>query len=244
MKPIEFSFPYFDAFRPIKRKKREIPHPFAIALSEFHWRMMQARMFLHEIERHTGKMDKRITMKIFGHEFQIPAVAVNASTKEGLARNRREVERMISDSMIIILISVIEYSLRDLCVALKTSRALRLAWNELRGEPLNRFKTYFEKVGALEIAIADEDWELLKAIDRLRNTIAHSMGEIRGEDKSMLDRLSKKYPSLKIIDGCAVPSLGFVHEIIDKVSIVFGQSIGKLAQPELEDIMRRAKLSR
>lgn len=241
MKLVEFSLPYFDSFRPIKGENEYTLHPFAKYYSEFLWRTSQLRMFLDEIERHTRKMDKRVTMKIFGFKLIVPAIGIDASTKKSLIRNRQEVERMISDSIIVILISVLEYSLRDFCTALRTSKRLKLSWDELRGGPLDRFKTYYEKVGEQELVISNEDWEDLKAIDRLRNTIAHSMGVIRDEDKYQLERLAKKHQGLEISNGCVFPSLGFAREIIDLVNMAFSQCMGKFVQPEIEDILRRAK---
>jgi hypothetical protein len=241
MKRVEFSLPYFDSFRPIKGKNQNTRHPFAKALVEFQWRITQVKMFLAEIEHYTSKLDKRITMRVFGYEFRIPAVGVNDSIKNDLIRNRQEVERMISDSMIIILVSILEYSLRDFCTALRISKNLKLSWNELRGEPLDQFKTYFEKVGGEEIVISNEDWEVLKAIDRLRNTLAHSLGEMRDKDKPILERLGEKYPKLKITDGSAFPNLKFATEIVDKVNIIFSQCFHRIAHPEFQDIMKKAR---
>jgi hypothetical protein len=240
MKPIQISLPYFDSFRPTKRKEEKITHPFGQALAEFSWRMIQTRMFLREIECYTRKIDKRITVKLLGHEFQIPALVVKESTKKSLVRNRREVERMLSDGMIIIVMSVVEYALRDFCDALEASKQSKSSRSESWENPLDQFKTCFKKAGG---EIVDEDWQYLKAINRLRNTLAHSMGEIGARDRLTLERLSKKYPRLKIVDGCVFPSLEFTHEIIDKVSMVFAQWTARFTLSELEDMNRRARSS-
>jgi len=114
---------------------------------------------------------------------------------------------------------------------------LQLKWNELKGNPLTRFRIYFEKVGNIPLIILNEDWQYILAIDRLRNTFAHSLGEVREEDRKTLETLASTNKGLQLTDGYVYANMEFTHEAIDKAQRIIGVCVGRIGQPEVDKMM-------
>ncbi len=196
-------------------------------------------MFLKELEEHIRKLDKTMTLRLGNFQFRIPALGLKKEDKEILKENRAAVEEMLSEMGIVTLLSVLEYSLRDFCLALKKSKSLKLSWAELRGEPLERFKVYFEKVGGISIGISPSDWEDLQSLNTLRNVFIHSLGEIQEKDLMNIRKLTERFKAIEIKQKKVLISLEFCHTMLTHVQEIFVQSLGKLAQVEIERIQKR-----
>jgi len=206
--------------------------PLMESFGQFIMRCINLRTFLRELEEHTGKLDRRVHLEIGKLRIRIPAFGLSANDKELLSRLKAGVEEQLADTGIVLLVSVLEYSLRDFCNAVKNWKNLKLSWSELRGEPLERFKTYFQKVADIPMEISPAEWEEFQGLSTLRNAIVHNLGELREEDKAKVQRLLNSNDGVSIEKNGIQTSLPFCHAMVDKTQRVFGQPLAKILEEQ------------
>lgn len=57
--------------------------------------------------------------------------------------------------------------------AMQRAKLVDLSYSDLKGSAIDRFRKYTEKVLKLDLRLKDENWEDLKAISEIRNSLAH-----------------------------------------------------------------------
>jgi hypothetical protein len=241
MKYIEVIHPYLTGIHGASPHKPGSDAIIMHAWNDFYCRLIQLKMLLQEFQYHTSKIDKRMYLTSLDKTIRIPAIMITKDTKEKLKRNRFQVERMVSQLGIIMLVSALEYSCREFCEALRKKNKLKNHWDELKGDPLSRFKIYFEKYGHLHLDISNEDWQYMKSIVRLRNTFAHSLGEIREEDRKTLEKLASDNKGLLIKDGYVYANMEFTYDTIDRIQRCICVCVGRIGHPEIDIIMSKVR---
>jgi hypothetical protein len=216
----------------------EIPSeilPLMESFGQFIMRCINLRTFLRELEDHTSKLDRTLPLEIGKLRIRIPTFGLPDDDKELLSRLRAGIEQQLADTGIVLLVSILEYSLRDFCNAVKNWKNLNLSWSELRGEPLEQFKTYFQKVADIPLEISPAEWEEFQGLSTLRNAIVHNLGELRElkkEDKARLRRLLDNNDGVSMEDNRVRTSLQFCHVMVDKIQRVLGQPLAKILEAQ------------
>jgi hypothetical protein len=186
------------------------------------------------MEEHTVKLDRTLHLELGKLRMRIPAFGLSADDKRLLSHYRAGIEQQLANTGAILLVSVLEYSLRDFCNALKTWKNLKLSWSDLAGQPLERFKTYFLKVADVELDISSADWEEFQGLNVLRNVIVHELGELKDEYRKRMQRLLDANSGISIEDSRIKFSLSFCHSMLDKTQYVFGKPLGKIIQDSVQ----------
>jgi hypothetical protein len=81
-----------------------------------------------------------------------------------------------------------------------------LRYSDLMGAPIDRFRNYTLKVLKLDLRLENENWEDLKAISAIRNSLVH--GEI--EKKPLINKFCKRNNLPDLLRG-EVISLNFKY---------------------------------
>jgi len=210
--------------------------PLMESFGQFIMRCIDLRTFLRELEEHTRKLDRTIPLEIGKLRIRIPAFELSSNDKELLSRFKVGVEEQLADTGTVLLVSILEYSLRDFCNAVKKWKGLELSWGEIWGEPLERFRTYFHKVAHIPLEISPTEWEEFQGLSTLRNVIVHNLGELgeqTNKDKARLAKLLEYNDGVSIEDNRVRTSLRFCHAMVDKTQRVFGQPLAKILEGQV-----------
>jgi len=96
--------------------------------------------------------------------------------------------RSLRYSFIVLLYLVVEKQLTQLCKIIQEGRNLPIKANDLRGDIIERSKTYIHRVAG--VSMNDVDWNKLGDLSVVRNCIVHTMGEIvESKDKAHLQKM-------------------------------------------------------
>jgi len=87
-----------------------------------------------------------------------------------------------------------ESEFKGYCNAMQRAMDVDLRYSDLTGSAIDRFRKYTLKVLKLDLRLEDENWENLKAINEIRNSLIHGVVE----KKPLIDKFSKcnKLPGL------------------------------------------------
>jgi len=107
-------------------------------------------------------------------------------------------------SAIVTAMTMFEDQAHLICEALRALKTIPIAWTELTGDPLKRFRAYTTKMAGLKPPDA-LDWERLKAVHTIRGAIVHANGYARGAWKDQLEKLVGK------VDGFSIGADGRVQ---------------------------------
>jgi hypothetical protein len=72
--------------------------------------------------------------------------------------------------------------------AMQRAKLVDLSYSDLKGTAIDRFRKYTEKVLKLDLRLRDENWEDLKAISEIRNSLAH--GAV--QNKQLIEKFIKR----------------------------------------------------
>jgi hypothetical protein len=97
-----------------------------------------------------------------------------------------------------------EEEFKGYCNAMQKAMAIDLSYSDLKGSAIERFRVYTSKVLNLNFKFKDENWEDLKAITEIRNSIIHTEGSV-GNKKLVSSFLKRnKLPMLLSDDKIAI----------------------------------------
>lgn len=71
----------------------------------------------------------------------------------------------------------IEGEFKGYCNAMRDALDIDLSYSDLKGSAIDRFRNYSLKVLKLGLRLKDENWEDLKAINEIRNSLVHGIFE-------------------------------------------------------------------
>ncbi len=96
--------------------------------------------------------------------------------------------RSLRYSFVVLLYLVVEKQLTQLCKIIQEGHNLPIKANDLRGDIIERSKTYIHKVAG--VPKNDVDWTKVGDLSVVRNCIVHTMGEIvESKDKAYLQKM-------------------------------------------------------
>lgn len=72
--------------------------------------------------------------------------------------------------------------------AMQRARDIELSYSDLKGSSIDRFRNYTRKVLKLDLRLRNENWEDLKAINEIRNSLVH--GAV--QNKQLIDKFIKR----------------------------------------------------
>ena len=112
---------------------------------------------------------------------------------------------LLLESTLISVWVFMEAELKGYCNAMQRATGIKLSYSDLKGSAVDKFRVYTSKVTNLDFGMEDVDWEDLKAINEMRNSVVHSEGSV-GNKKlvtSFLKRhkLSGLLPTGKVLVG-------------------------------------------
>jgi len=92
-------------------------------------------------------------------------------------------------SVVIAAVSVLEQELRGVCQALKGLLSLPLAFSDISGSVIERFRKYAVGLAGLEPALQESDWQDIHAVYEVRNCLVHAGGDLAafGRANAILD---------------------------------------------------------
>ena len=82
---------------------------------------------------------------------------------------------LVRYSLIVLLDSLVEKLLCEFCGALQKEKGILISFNELKGSPVERAKTYLTKLGKIKIGHLKQ-WDDLAKLHKIRNCVVHSYG--------------------------------------------------------------------
>lgn len=154
----------------------------------------QAKDRLEEFRQYTLEIEAK---------FDSDKIALSSSYEIAIAGlsedEKREIEDYFSDDYYIIeeihvglyrkstLVSVysfLENSMNSLCRLLGTRHTYPVSLNDLRGEGIIRAKDYLEKLAKVDFNALNDEWSHLMTLNKIRNCIVHSEGDIKASKSS------------------------------------------------------------
>lgn len=139
--------------------------------------------------------------------------------------------RTLRYSIIINLITFLEIELHSYCTELRKSLDIKIKHTEIKGNILEQFKAFTNKVCALGIEFGTQNWKRLKELTELRNCIVHYDGQVEdwyGRKFSrveLIERLGTKFEFVRILENqfielnedAGVESISIVQEFISYI---------------------------
>jgi len=139
----------------------------------------------------------------------------------------------------------LEHELDELCTLYQSEKGFSLAFSDLSGKGIDRSTTYLEKVAGLHGLKASREWDDLKAVQRIRNVIAHDDGKLRdhqGKFRNGIIRDMKRVGFLRGEDEIVVAE-GFLSKVVDSCGNYF-KLIAKsvVAKESAEQVEQRSDI--
>lgn len=91
---------------------------------------------------------------------------------------------MYRKSTLVSVYSFLENSMNNLCSHLGSRHAYPVKLNDLRGEGIVRAKDYLDKLAKVDFSALNGEWSHLKTLNKIRNCIVHSEGDIKTSKSS------------------------------------------------------------
>lgn len=111
---------------------------------------------------------------------------------------------ILFESVLVSAWGIMEAEFKGYCNAMKKEMGIDIAYSDLKGSAIERFRNYTLKVLKLDFGLKDEHWENLKAINEIRNSIVHTEGNV-GNKKLVMNFLKRnKVPGLLSDDRIAM----------------------------------------
>lgn len=170
------------------------------------------RLYLKELSKFLDNRSRRLERKSrlqTGYDFEQEAY---------LLAYQDFFPRVLHDSFLVSLVSLLEQEIDDYCTDLQRLLVLKLRWTELKGSFLERCKKYTLEVAHLPVIIDSKLWDDIQALVEVRNAIVHSSGILDKSSRAKtILQLSERYPSLSILSGCICPSVTFCNQMVNVV---------------------------
>ena len=132
-------------------------------------------------------------------------------------------------STLVSIYSFLEHSMNGLCRHLSARHSYPVKIEDLKGDGIIRAKLYLEKLASVDFQPLNGEWSELQTLNKIRNCIVHSEGDIKASSKADLDKLiaNTKFLNLRneryividrpYIDGCITTIENFLGELYQQV---------------------------
>lgn len=108
-----------------------------------------------------------------------------------------EFARSLRYSFVVLLFMVIENTLNQLCELIRNSHHLAIRVTDLRGDAIERYKTYLHRLAAFPSV----NWSQLEDLAVVRNCLVHTLGHIeQSRDRDRLQRLVAEDKGIVVIN--------------------------------------------
>lgn len=123
-------------------------------------------------------------------------------------------------SAFLTLYAFLEHELERLCIKLKSRYQLKANTNDISGNGITRSMTYMQKIALLNINETEATWAKLKVINKVRNLLVHSNGQLKdhdGTEKKDKKALNQLRPHISGEDEIMIASsfLLYVLDVFD-----------------------------
>lgn len=121
-------------------------------------------------------------------------------------------------SQLMVAYGYFEKVLNDLCAEFRDSENIKLSLQDLQGQGIERARNYLVKVVGLEKAFATSDWQAIKLLGVLRNSVAHRDGFVDYEPD---------YPKSTYTKLCKIDGVEFRQDVRDQedAQIFFNEKV-------------------
>lgn len=108
-------------------------------------------------------------------------------------RYEEKFPRILRNSFLVAAYSLLEYEMSLICNRLKDERQIPISFSDLKGDLLDRTKSYC-KLASLALPYNDPIWQEIKNYSKVRNCIAHTNGLLKEfqDKKDLIPYLTKK----------------------------------------------------
>lgn len=148
---------------------------------------MSERNWVEEYERYTSKLldDDEPTLCRFNYRSDL-----SAKLSEDFPQYQRK-------SYLIMLVSIFEDFMNQLCRSVEVYQEIDISFNELNGSGIERAKKYLSKLSSLSLPTSGKEWKQIKDAQAIRNVIAHAAGHIDEKNHSEQLKIIKGSDSLE-----------------------------------------------
>lgn len=118
--------------------------------------------------------------------------------------------------------ALVEHQLNEIAHELQHVRGLSLTLGDIRGNGIEKARTYLTKVGGISFPTNSTEWSSLQRFGKLRNVLAHQYGIVR-EDERDLRKWIESHPKLDLFPGTNGIWIdeGFIEEVLDTIEAFF-----------------------
>lgn len=101
--------------------------------------------------------------------------------------------RILRNSFLVSAHSLLEYEMAIICKWLKKDKQIPISWRDLKGDTLERFKSYCKLTG-LAYPYNDETWQEIKYYVKVSNCVVHENGLIKKfeTDQNFIDYITER----------------------------------------------------
>jgi hypothetical protein len=126
-------------------------------------------------------------------------------------------------SALLTIWAFLEYELDALCSLYQSEKSFRLTFSDLAGKGVDRSTAYLEKVAGLHGLKRSREWNDLKAIQNIRNLVAHNNGRLRGHQGNPKDAVVRAIKQLGFLSGEdeLLIAEGFLSKVVDACDSYF-----------------------
>jgi len=140
--------------------------------------------------------------------------------------------RVLHESFLITCAIFLERELRQVVDILRRVTRTPLAFSDVSGSNLERFRTFCLRVCAFDPGLTDEQWQSLSGLIEVRNCLVHSSGVLDGFPKrSAVEAFCRRHPVFRVEEGRLVLSLETSKHVLtiltDFVETVYQAGIRK-----------------
>jgi len=104
---------------------------------------------------------------------------------------------ILFESVLISAWVFMESEFKGYCNAMRSAKNIDLLYSDLTGSAIDRFKNYTLKVVKLDFRLEDKNWEDLKAINEIRNSLIHGVVE----KKTLINSFGKRNKLPGLLNG-------------------------------------------
>ncbi len=128
-------------------------------------------------------------------------------------------------SVVIAAASVLEQELRGICQALRDALKLPLAFNDINGSLIERFRKYSVGLAGLPLDLQDAAWQDILAAYEIRNCLVHAGGDLDAFGKTEVIRAFAQRHHLKLCPSDRLELDGGTAQAIARVIYTFLEAV-------------------
>ncbi|MBC7751284.1 MAG: hypothetical protein H7Z73_06140 [Candidatus Saccharibacteria bacterium] len=134
------------------------------------------KLFVEISERNWIEENNRYTSSLFeDNETEAFRFSYRTDLSSKLNEDFPQLQRK---SYLIMLVSIFEDFMNDLCRSIEFQMNLNISFNEFSGSGIERAKKYLSKLSPISLPVNGAEWQTIKKAQEIRNIVAHNAGHI------------------------------------------------------------------